>query len=568
MSSEPNSELDEFFELSLYMNYLKTSSIFPQIEKQMFTVTTSQDSVPGSLREVISRANLVPKAVVSILPSVGSKIILTDGEITIKTNLKLVNRTKNNLVIYPSGSQKIFHVTSPSKLVEITSLTHSLLLLDGEGDKGGAIFVDVPNHYMILRGITLSKNKAILGGAIFTLGRVVLDRSIIERNQAESQGGGIWSASGIFLEKSRIFCNEIVSDEPGNGGGGVFISQGNLISVKSQIKENSAIFGSGGGIVVIKGNINITDSEVSQNKASNSGGIEEGQGNINGNRSSISKNRSGGPNGGGGITIISGNVKLNRCKIVNNRTEGMFSGGIVSIVGDVSLSNTEITGNTNKGPGGGVALNFGSLYLDNSIISRNIGGSLGGGAVNFSPDYFIKMNNSTVSENILTDSQTISETIKSFLEILKKYLDQVKHQANVSDVDSSFLEEVQVRVASVWDIISKLDIMAKVGGGGLAILLATEVILDKVEISSNFSEDMGGGIYNHNGLVKLNKCLISKNRNLGNGGGIYNRGLLSISDSEVCSNLSNNGGGIFSSRKFENENNIIGDNSPNDIVII
>src|SRR5665648_269632 len=216
----------------------------------MFTVTTGQDSGPGSLREVISRANKVHKATVTIAPSVGEKIILTDGEVVIRTNLKLVNRTKSNLVIYPTGAQRIFHVVAPSQVVEITSPNHTLLLMDGSADQGGAILVDPTDHYLILKGMTLTKNQAISGGAIFTRGRVVLDQVSIERNQAQSQGGGVWSGSGVFLKKSQV-----VHNRAGNGGG-LFVAKGNLISEESQINDNSAPEGIGGGAVVLVGNIN------------------------------------------------------------------------------------------------------------------------------------------------------------------------------------------------------------------------------------------------------------------------------------------------------------------------
>src|SRR5207244_2270120 len=145
----------------------------------------------------------------------------------------------------------------------------------------------------------------------------------------------------------------------------------------------------------------------------------------------MSYNRATGSAGGGGVTITMGTVYVSDSEISNNKTFGMYSGGIVSLIGDTIVTNSRIMGNTNNGQGGGIAANIGKIKLHSSTVSSNIGASLGGAIANFSPSPGIIeiTGKSFVTNNILTNGQTIKQTIESFLDVIKNSTTAVSKQA-------------------------------------------------------------------------------------------------------------------------------------------
>lgn len=328
----------------------------------IFYVTTSNDSVSGSLRYVIDKANHsnCPAEIV-ITPDVCKSMILSGGEIKISSNLRVVNKTGRDLTIIGGDfEERLFNIL-PSSTRTIFESSNTKLFLSGGKAKtnGGTILVNSPSHVLILDGIVVSGNRAVKGGGIYTAGRIILNSSTVRLNQAFSQGGGIWSEKGVIATESQITENQIIIPNESSAGDGIFVDNGNCTLNKSSVSHNKVIYtdstgGSGGGIVVMVGDIYVqNDSHVDDNEAYNSGGIQEGQGNIYlTNGSSASRNKSTNSNrgsaGGGGIIITQGNVFVYRSDIVDNTTVGMYSGGIVSLVGDVIIQHSKILRNSNR----------------------------------------------------------------------------------------------------------------------------------------------------------------------------------------------------------------------------
>lgn len=157
----------------------------------MLHVTTSKDSCPGSLRYAIDKANRSSKSfIIEITPKVEGDIIL-NSEIKITSNIRIINKTGCKLTI--SGSdERLFHILAPSTRTIIESPENKIVLTGGNSCKnGGGICVDNPNHTLILSNITIKNNKALKGGGIFSLGKVILISSKVKFNECKSQGGGI-----------------------------------------------------------------------------------------------------------------------------------------------------------------------------------------------------------------------------------------------------------------------------------------------------------------------------------------------------------------------------------------
>ena len=69
-----------------------------------------------------------------------------------------------------------------------------------------------------------------------------------------------------------------------------------------------------------------------------------------------------------------------------NQAQSLFCSGIVVLLGSVTLTDgSQVNGNRNNGPGGGIAVNFlGSVTVTgHSQVDDNTGAGMGGGIVNF-----------------------------------------------------------------------------------------------------------------------------------------------------------------------------------------
>ena len=549
------------------------------------TVTNGSDSGPGSLREAISKANSNPNS--NSLTRINIKsfkgpITLTSGEISIESDIEILNDSGSNLIIRAAPASRIFHVSAPTTILKINSLCHKITLTGGSSLNGGAIYVDSPS-ILILRNVIFFNNSAAdSGGAIYTQGPLTLIHSEIKSNSAGSQGAGIWAALNVNLISSQISKNTISIIDPSSGGAGIFIDDGNLLMEKSLIKENFIAYdleanlgGSGAGVVIESGSIYVqSESHIDENSSYNSGGIQINNGNVFlTSNSTINRNQSFnssiGAAGGGGITISIGAVFIEDSFISDNITIGMYSGGIVSLVGDVSIHNSKISGNTNRGPGGGIAMNVGNVTVNSSKVCNNRGASVGGGIVNFSPKGTITVYKSSIEENILTNAESIQQTIESFLDVILGNLSDISLQAKKSGGTGSqkFLDLIPSVIAQLEPISASLKgldfgLTAATGGGGIASFLTATIIIDHSSIENNFAGlkvsdtnspfiSMGGGIFAFESPVVIRNSSIKKNLTLDFGGGIWSKTSLNISDSKVNSNIlrreDSNGGGIHNS---------------------
>jgi len=577
--------------------------------KNILFVTKAKDSIQGSLRNSINEANLNnglnPDNITTIIirPSVGNKITLKDGALDVQSNIKIINATGRKLTINTSGIQGLFHVYPLVKIFEINSSkdneynncdldssnsdsdsdydsdsssnsnSNQIILSSGTSDFGGAIYISSLSNHLILRNVIIKNNSAInSGGGIFTLGSVSLFNSSIESNQAGSQGGGIWCAQNLNLYNSHITKNKVVIINSSSGGGGVYIDKGDCKLNNSSISCNEVLHinqsgGSGGGIIVMVGSIYIqNNSHIDNNSAYNSGGIQEGKGDIiitnhstvNHNKSFNDINTNENAGGGGGITITLGTVYVSESEVSNNKTLGMYSGGIVTIIADVIINkNSKIEGNHNRGPGGGIAVNVGSISIDSSSVSDNEGASLGGGIVNFSPaPGFISINNSKVSNNTLTNAQTIATTIKVFFDIIIHSLASLISQASLNPVGTGggqiiidLIPEITGKILNIKNNLDNVNLPVHnlIGGGGIASLLKTPITVSNSQIDNNFSgknvssvntpfDSYGGGLFGLESLIIVESSNISRNSSLSTGGGIYANTSLNVSNSNIFNN--------------------------------
>jgi PKD repeat protein len=311
------------------------------------TVTSSNDSGPGTLRQVIQTA----AAGDTINFSITGLITLTNGQLLITNNLSIVGPGATNLAISANTNSRIFEIGS-----SVTGSISGLTLRDGYAGSGtnggnlapGGIGTNGGGIYnagnLTLAGCTLSENQAGSGGKGGPSG------GSAEVGGNGGDGGGIYNAGSLTLAGCTLSGNHA-----GSGGtGGTF--GGN---------SNGGIGGNGGdgGAIYSTGVLAVISCTFSANQAGTGG------------KGGLDASFDGGPGGTGG------------------------DGGAIYSTGALAATNSTFSSNT-AGPGGaggagigacvgpgGDGGNGGGIYSTNvlTLIACAFSGNSGGnGAGNFS----------------------------------------------------------------------------------------------------------------------------------------------------------------------------------------
>jgi hypothetical protein len=287
------------------------------VQSAVLTVTNTQDSGAGSLRDTIAAASSGDTIQFDAALN-GQAITLTSAQILIDKNLTINGPGADKLTVQRSAVNgtpafRIFQISGNITLAGVTiangkapadgispesgggiysagrDLTIANCAISGNSSQnwGGGIFCQgasgSPSTVSIINS-TFSGNSGTYGGAIFVDGpqtttwsgsALTITNSTISGNAATSSGGGIYNAGGSTVSNSTISDNSATVDVSG-GGGGIF-NFGTLTIANSTLSGNSASLG--GGIknvythVPNRGDSNITSSTISDNSASEGGGI-------------------------------------------------------------------------------------------------------------------------------------------------------------------------------------------------------------------------------------------------------------------------------------------------------
>ena len=268
------------------------------------------------------------------------------------------------------------------------------LTIDGGGDialDGGGThrILTVNAKTVTLRGLVFIHGSAPSGengGAIQALGKsLTLESTIFVLNQANDEGGAVFSAGGLTV-KNSIF------EENAAGGGGAIFSVGSVTAGGDVFAINEA---EGGGAILVEGTLRMTGSVVVANEAVVVGAIAAAA-NANISDSVVAGNVGAfptilvGPLLLGPITKTApvpaaarwlpntsapgepdlGNATLTRDTIAGNQAS-CFGGGIAAVFVDLTILESAIVGNTvgdslcGSGLGGGVLAEANSGVIAN-----------------------------------------------------------------------------------------------------------------------------------------------------------------------------------------------------------
>ncbi len=337
------------------------------------TVTSHDDSGPGSLRDAIGTA-ASGDTIVFDLPNPDT-ITLTTGKLLIDKSLTITGPGVDLLTIARSSADNtpafiIFDVTAGA--VTITGLTISNGLSDGSEEVGG-------------------------GGLHASFAQLVLSRVNFTNNQARF-GGGLYS----------------------EGLGGAQLLYCTLTS-------NSAVDGAGGAIYsASQDGVNLFGCTVSSNSATYAGGGISNSGSVQVQFSTISDNvlpsdPDPGPADGAGIYSNGGTVFIDHSTIANNDNARGNGGGITNQA-MMFISDSTFFGNTAKGDGGAIENNGAATCTDctitNNTASQNSAydSDIGGGGVSDFETFAgsIMLKNTIIAANHSPSHPDISELAGSF----------------------------------------------------------------------------------------------------------------------------------------------------------
>jgi len=235
---------------------------------------------------------------------------------------------------------------------------------------------------------TFSENHASSdGGAIFNdAGTVTVDNSDIEFNLADSNGAGINNESDgatVIVTSSRITDNQI-TDSCCNGGGIASEFGATTLTITDSLVARN-VAGSNGGGVYTSGSIqlSVTNSTIDDNTAGGQGGglrLGSAGGAVNITGSTISNNSAA---RGGGIENTGLTLTIDNSTILSNTVSDLGGGIENGAPGALTITGSTISLNVSNGPGGAQGwgagiFTSGPTHIEGSTISSNTASHLGG----------------------------------------------------------------------------------------------------------------------------------------------------------------------------------------------
>lgn len=563
-----------------------TETPLPTATTALPIVTNTNDSGPGSLRQVI--ADAAPNETITFSPSLaGQSIVLTSGHIALDKDLVISGPGADQLTISGNDASTVFWVIT-GITVSIEGLTirdgnlsnssggaifnagtlslEDMLITDNSALYGGGIFN--ANGMLTIVNSTFSGNSASLGGAVYNSdpAQITLTNSTLDGNSASSSGGGIYQRGSLVVSDSTI-SNNTASD-----GGGIYNKQNTLVVQNTTIYGNSGDFGGG---ISNDGTLTITNSTISGNP--NSAGLFNGvtaSATASITNTTISNNEYG--------IMSSGFLTLERSLISGNgdfeivRYSGTIEADHYNVIGhsgnpgtfDFTPTGSDIIPTQhisailapladNGGPTWTHALVTGSPAIDAAPLGpefdqrgepRPQGAAFDIGAfegeqealptptpsptATFAPLIVVNLNDSAPGSlrQAIADAQP-GQTIT---------FDPGLAGGTILLTSGPLFFDRSLTVSGLG--VNQLAISGNHASRILEIFPDITVTIEDITIRDGEEDSLGGGIYNA-GTLTLNRAWVHGNM-AGSGGGIFNTGMLMLNQTTVSHNSADMGGGV------------------------
>jgi hypothetical protein len=325
------------------------------------TVTNTNDSDPGSLRQALADVNDGD----TIDFAVNGTITLTSGELLVDKSVTISGPGSASLGVDGSNTAtRVFHIGS-GNTVSISGL--SIINGNFRSGNGGGILND--HATLTLSDCAVNYNVADQGGGIYNDGTggsatlTVADSSFSNNGSTGGYGGGIYN-NGFNGDATLTITHSAMSqngalfldDHLAVGAGGGIYNWGGVVTIaNSMITFNFSGLEAGG--ILNGGTLTIVDSTLEGN---NAGG--NGQGNLPG--------AGGGISSGGALTIS--NSTLSGNSAYGNDFKGPGYGGGIYNTGPVMIMNSTLS--DNSAINGGAVYNSGRVGIGNTVLKAWISG--------------------------------------------------------------------------------------------------------------------------------------------------------------------------------------------------
>ena len=271
----------------------KTFSIY-DIQPTIYTVTNTNDSGTGSLRDAINQADANPNPYGSQI-QFDSNVFNTQRTITLLSPLTL-SETNGPEVISGLGANLV--TVSGNNAVEVFQVNSGVTAN--------------------LSGLTVSDGSASYGGGIYNVGTLTVTNSTIANNSATYSGGGIYSYGTLTVTNSTI------ANDSAAVGGGIYNFAGTLTVSNSTFDHDSATW-DGGGIENGDDTLTVSNSTFDHDSATYNGGGIDNSGTLTVTNSTIANNSAG---WGGGICNLRTLTVINSTIAYNSANYYGYGGGI------------------------------------------------------------------------------------------------------------------------------------------------------------------------------------------------------------------------------------------------
>ena len=527
------------------------------------TVTSLNDSGPGSLRDAIWNANSAAGA--------DTITFSASGTITLFTTLPIITGT-DDLTIDGSGQAVTISGNNSVRVMEVNS---------------GAS--------LTLNNLTIANGSAPggHGGGIHNFGTLTITNSNFSGNSTSGGvnagfGGGISNEGMLTITNSTFTGNSAV----GGYGGGIYSNGLPLNIVNSTFSGNSANVGFGGGIFTLGGTL-ITNSTFSGNSASSGTGAGVYNNNAGGTtlRNTIIANSVGAGNCFGVITNGGNNIDdgatcgwgavSGSMSNTNPLLGALANNGGPAQTFALLTSSPAIDGVTFSAPNGapstdqrGVArpqgvrhdigafegseTQAGATFIVNTTADTNDGfcdiSGQGIGNKDCTLREAINAANALTGANTITFSVsgtiTLASTLPTITDAAGLTMDGAGQTLTISGNNA-----VRVMNVGAGALLTLNNLTIANGnapgssGGGISNFSSTLIITNCTFSGNSAAGGSGGGISNNSGTLTIATSTFSGNSTVGGfGGGINNNGgTLTITNSTFSDNSANRGfgGGIF-----------------------
>jgi len=334
--------------------------------------------------------------------------------------------------------------------------------------------------------------------------------------ETDGNGGAIFNMGIVTVNESILANNRAFGDEPGQGGGALYNGPNSIATLNNTtVTMNEAIVGLGNGGGIFNGphaSLTVNGGSIHQNTAARAGG---------------------------GIENNGGTVLLNQSSL-NNNFAGINGGGLhISSVGVVHMLGGEANGNRADAEGGALwnAAN-GTLTVKEATLTENSAGGAdadqGGGAL-FSDGGTLTVINSTIMSNTADGAAGSGGGILAVMGSTL-HIEGGRIVANRSTRAGGGIELNATNSPMIYATMEQVELANNVtgsapgNGGALHITGPAHVTISDATVTNNSATAEGGGLWNSAvGTLTVINTTLSGNRATGDaadqgGGALFNDG--------------------------------------------